>query len=72
MFNVQGINRKMYTGMMYTHFLRHYQEDVYWYELCSLLMALSGVGILALVILIFEGTIRRMYTGMSYVHCSRQ
>jgi uncharacterized membrane protein YeaQ/YmgE (transglycosylase-associated protein family) len=63
--------RSRYTGISYTHFWRHYQEDVYWYELYSLLKALWGGCILVWVMLIVEGIIRRMYTGMNYTHCWR-
>ena len=65
----ERIIRTMYTGMSYDHCWRHYQENVYWYELCSLLNALSGGCILAWAMLIVDGIIRRMYTGMSYAHC---
>jgi hypothetical protein len=69
--HIEGIISRKYTGMRYTHCWRHYQEEVYWYELCSLLKALTGRCILVWCILIFEGIIRRMYTGMSYAHCWR-
>jgi hypothetical protein len=57
--------------LSYAHCWKHYQEDVYWYELCSLLKALTEGCILVWVILIVESFIRRMHTGMSYTHCWR-
>ena len=60
---------RMYTELIYTHCGRLYQEEAYWYALCSLLKTLIGLCILVLVKLNAEGIIRRMNTGMSYAHC---